>query len=484
MFTKKQYIILSILLLIGLSVSAKLFHIDYMVNYSGEPYKSFCNVNETFNCDAVSASEYSHLFGVPIAFIGLLSNLFLIIFVPISKRLSKLKDHIKEIYLFIFFFYAVGSISLAGISFFLINSFCFMCMAFWGASIACFVYVLVITPKSDIIPINLIKNVFKSIFAHKAVIFGLLFLYFGVMAGTRATLKSLSCPTEVNEQCQNYDNNENLAYFGTDQAKVSVTVYTDFQCPWCKRAHHHITELEKKFHNKVKFIRKDFPLDMACNPLVQRPFHNLACQSAYYAKCAGRQGKYWEYHDEVYNNQKNLSEETLINIGKLLALDINELVNCVNSSSIQNSVLDDINEALYYGISGTPVFIVFGEVLEGVINESQLNDYLERYPFLKAAVLKRIYDKASIKNIQLIDIREPAEFNKKHLQDAVNIPFSKIKSELDKLDRKKPVMIYGFEQLQTHDSFNILKSKGFAEIHILSGGIKKWQEDYGNLYLE
>ena len=80
MFSKKQTIIIFVFLLLGLLVAAKLYHIDYMVNYSGEPYKSFCNVNERFNCDAVASSPYSSFLEVPIAFIGTVAHFFLILF--------------------------------------------------------------------------------------------------------------------------------------------------------------------------------------------------------------------------------------------------------------------------------------------------------------------------------------------------------------------------------------------------------------------
>lgn len=480
MFTKKQTIIVFILLLLGLLVAAKLYHIDLMVNYSGEPYKSFCNVNETFNCDAVAASPYSRLFGIPVAFIGVISNLFLIIFLWVGRRLKHLKEHLIKFYLLSFFIYLLGCIIFALISFLLMSSHCFVCMIFWGIILCSFCYLLTISNGVWKNPKALILNVCQGLWRHKGMVCLMAVVYIGINVNEGLRLSYAGCPKKGHNplQCEHFEVGTQTAFLGRDSAKIDVIVYTDFECPWCRRAHYALMDMIKKYEKQVRFIRKEFPLDIECNSLLRQPFHDVACKAAFYAKCAGQQGKYWEYHDELYRNQEILSEEVFLNIGKMLSLDTGKLKECAAGDPVRKIIQKEIEEASSYHINGTPTFRIFGELFVGMINEQILNDYLTFYPAIRPEVLKRIFLGGYNKYIQIIDIRESSEFNNGHIDGAMNIPLSILSSAAypsitNVLNSKIPTLVYDHDGTRVTQGFDILRNE-VMDIHTLLGGYNNW----------
>jgi protein-disulfide isomerase/uncharacterized membrane protein/rhodanese-related sulfurtransferase len=472
-----------LLLAIGLLLASKLLHIDYMVNYTNEPYKSFCNVNDTFNCDAVAASEYAHIFGVPIALIGTIANIILLIFLPIGMKLLNIKKIIRQVYLLIFTFYCAGSIALATVSLLVLKSYCFLCMGYWLTAIITFVYLKIITKDDCDNLFQAIKNVVSGAMKHKLAVGTHFVLFFAINIILTLTTFSADCLVTIDDQCHNYDPVTKTAYLGTDQSKVDIKVFTDFQCPFCSRAHKMILDLEKKYDHKVKFIRKDFPLDMECNSLITRPFHKYACKAAYFTKCAGEQGVYWEVHDEIYNMQKKLNDEVLDNIAKLHVKDWNKFQTCTKSEWVRSSIKKDVSEGLFLGISGTPAYLVFGELFVGVLKESDINDYVKTYPRIKMEVLKRIYDKRNSGNIQIIDLRPRNIYETDHFRNAVNIPINKINTTSD-LIKTKPILLYADDSKITDTAFQTLTKRGFKNMLILSNTIKEWLDVYNNMYVD
>ena len=478
MLSKKQQIVIYIFLILGVLVAAKLYHIDYMVNYSGERYESFCNINERFNCDAVASSPYSRLFGVPIAFIGMMANIFLILFLWIGNRFKTLKEHIKEILLLVLIVYVVVCIVLAIISFLFISSLCFVCMSFWAIMFLCLVYIATISEGAWKTPLLSASNALKSIWAHRWIV-GFMVIAFIIINVVQGYWRlNLRCANQQSNpfQCEHFDMQSHVAYLGRESAKIDVFVYTDFQCPWCRRAHYAIVDLMKKYEDRIRFIRKEFPLDMECNDLIKRPFHNVACKAAFYSKCAGLQGKYWQYHDEILNNQEILSEEIFINIGKMLSLDVRELQECAQSKTVREIIKKEIEEGKAFSIEGTPTFRIFGELIMGMINEQTLNDYLDSYPSIRPEVLHRMLFGNISRSVQIIDIRDEDEYQNGHIDSAVNVPLRDLKDNLMELpiNTKRPTLIYDANGSEVSNAFSIFKKMGVAEIRTLQGGYESW----------
>jgi protein-disulfide isomerase len=106
----------------------------------------------------------------------------------------------------------------------------------------------------------------------------------------------------------------------------------------------------------VKFVFKDFPLTS---------IHPNAYKAAEAAHCAGDQGKYWEYHDQLFANQQSLMPEDLKKHAAELGLDAGAFASCLDSSKYSERVRDGVAEGTRLGVNSTPMFYVNGRVLSG-----------------------------------------------------------------------------------------------------------------------
>jgi len=142
---------------------------------------------------------------------------------------------------------------------------------------------------------------------------------------------------------------------GTDSAKVTIVEWADFQCPFCVRVNPTLDQIEKEYGDKVRFVFKHLPLSM----------HAKARAAHQASEAAHRQGKFWEMHDRIFANPKDLSEETYLRYATEIGLDIEKYKSDFSSTSVRKTVDDDLEMARELGVSGTPSFFVNGRFLSG-----------------------------------------------------------------------------------------------------------------------
>ena len=90
---------------------------------------------------------------------------------------------------------------------------------------------------------------------------------------------------------------------GGDDAQVVIVKFSDFQCPACEHMSRVLAELHREYGDRVLIVYKNFPLDSACNTDMRGSMHQFACKIAILARCAGRLGKFWQYHDIAFAEQ-------------------------------------------------------------------------------------------------------------------------------------------------------------------------------------
>ena len=145
---------------------------------------------------------------------------------------------------------------------------------------------------------------------------------------------------------------------GKKDAPVTIIEFSDFQCPYCEKFYSQaLPSIEDKYikTGKVKIIYRDFPLS----------FHKNAQKSAEASECADEQGKFWEYHNKLFENQNSLAVDNLKQYAKDLGLDAAKFNECLDSGRMANEVQKDLNDGLSYGVSGTPSFFINGVALVG-----------------------------------------------------------------------------------------------------------------------
>ncbi|MCB9062205.1 MAG: DsbA family protein [Halobacteriovoraceae bacterium] len=149
----------------------------------------------------------------------------------------------------------------------------------------------------------------------------------------------------------------NAPFLGDKDAKVTIVEFSDFQCPFCQKGAEIMTEIKKKYGNKVKIVFKNFPL----------PFHNNALIAAQSALCAHEQDSknFWKMHDVMFADQAKLSESDLKESAKKLALDMTKFESCLSSKKYEKQVQMDMEEGKNIGVKSTPTFFVNGKLING-----------------------------------------------------------------------------------------------------------------------
>jgi protein-disulfide isomerase len=142
---------------------------------------------------------------------------------------------------------------------------------------------------------------------------------------------------------------------GPAGAKVTVVEFSDFQCPFCSRAVPAVKELEQAFGKEVRVVWKHLPLG----------FHPNAMPAALAAEAAREQGKFWEMHDKLFANQQALSDATYEKYATELKLDLARFTAARLAPETRKRVEADLAAATAAGVTGTPTFVVNGEVVVG-----------------------------------------------------------------------------------------------------------------------
>jgi protein-disulfide isomerase len=149
---------------------------------------------------------------------------------------------------------------------------------------------------------------------------------------------------------------------GDENAPVVIVEFSDFQCPFCERwATETLPQLTQTYidSGKVRLVYRDFPLSS---------IHPEAQNAAESAECARDQGKFWEYHDILFENRLDWSgvgDAKFKQYAADLGLDTNTFDECLDSDKYNNEVLDDLNDGGSVGVSGTPTFFINGKKLVG-----------------------------------------------------------------------------------------------------------------------
>ncbi len=140
---------------------------------------------------------------------------------------------------------------------------------------------------------------------------------------------------------------------GSEKPIMTIVEFADFNCPYCLSAYTDLKLFVDKNKNDVKLIYRDFPISSDITPSLV-------------ANCANEQGKFWQMHDKLFENQRILEEKAFLRFAKELGLDMDKFQDCYSTKKYESEVFADVNVGLKAGISGTPTFFVNGEKFQGV----------------------------------------------------------------------------------------------------------------------
>lgn len=405
---KKYIIAILILALIGFILSAILG--DVGVNaISDLSHKSICNFNEAFNCDLVARSNYSSHFGIPNFLIGLVYYFILVGLT--SYKLANKEKFLPNLVVYIFWvslFSVLGSIYLYYVSSAVIKSFCIFCMGIYLVNILIFLVAFMAEKFSIKNLTNTLLADIKTFFISPTrtglfimvAIFGILLLYYFnshpiLSKGNETGLKN----GEILNIDYSKTSAERLVTGPKTNPGITVMMFTDYECPFCSKASFEVKKMLKN-NPDIRLVFKDYPLDQSCNYNIPRPFHEYACKASICARCAAEQGKFWEYHDLLFENQGNINENSFNDFAKSLDLDMNKFQTCVNTLKPIDGIITDIDEATALGVNATPTLFFEGRKEEG---------------FKTAEALQKIVDEVRVKKQKEKEEyeKQKAEYEKK-----------------------------------------------------------------------
>jgi protein-disulfide isomerase len=143
---------------------------------------------------------------------------------------------------------------------------------------------------------------------------------------------------------------------GPANAPVTIVEFSDYECPFCKRAHPTLTQVLEKYPGKVKLVYRDFPLES---------IHPQARRAAEAARCANDQGKFWDYYDTLFTESPKLAPDDLKRYAAQIRIDVKKFDDCLSGGVHKTALQKDIDEGTRLGVSGTPAFFINGRPLSG-----------------------------------------------------------------------------------------------------------------------
>lgn len=373
-------------------------HVVYANGFASGP--SFCHINEHFNCEAVNASEWSVVFGIPVASYGLFFYTLILLgslVASTSGRVLSLASW-SSIVLMLSGLASLLSVVLFAVSEILIGSLCLMCIGLYLVNFLTFGYMW---------RTGWVGRVGEGIRTGVVEAWRLIGTTLGIIRALPPTgawaLRATACvailaavvsvalpeflyqvyaaqemaPKDPLEEWRDakpaqIDLNLKGGAFGDyslgePNAPIQIIEFADYECPACKMMHGLMKRLLEQYNGKYLFVFKNYPLDQSCNPEMERPLHKFACSAAFFSRCAGEQGKFWEANTLLFlrdADQGELSEESLITDGsKELGVNGDAMRECMSSGRYREVISRDIKAGAAAELFGTPSVWVNGKLV-------------------------------------------------------------------------------------------------------------------------
>lgn len=162
---------------------------------------------------------------------------------------------------------------------------------------------------------------------------------------------------------------------GPETAPVTIVEFSDFECPFCARVVPTLEQVKKQYGDKVRIVFRQFPLAM----------HPHAPKAAEASLCAAEQGKFWEMHDAMFNDQRALTVDDLKAKAASLELDAEKFNQCLDSGEMAEQVRADMQAGQKAGVSGTPAMFVNGRLVSGAVPFENIAEVIDSELELEAA---------------------------------------------------------------------------------------------------
>lgn len=314
-----------------------------------------CGISETFNCAGAAASSWSTLFGIPIALLGLAFYVG-IVALWLRDRGDAQTEGISGRWLVppLFAGAFAYSVLLFVVSVVQIKSLCPMCMAMYAANLGGLVGGVLWTGAPVGRALSRGPAELRSLLVPDSALFVahvVVVTVAGVIVLRQIDQAPRMEPTSVAVvEDDSALHAERGPAKGPEDAPVVIVEFSDFQCPFCSRLATTLDRVGEEFPDEVRIEFRHFPL----------PFHEHAEPAARAAHCAGEQGRFWEYHDVLFERQRQIGADVFGTWADELDLDVPTFESCMDSDAARDAVQADVEAGDALGVTGTPAFYVNG----------------------------------------------------------------------------------------------------------------------------
>ena len=156
---------------------------------------------------------------------------------------------------------------------------------------------------------------------------------------------------------------------GLEDARVTLVEYGDYECPYCGAAYPIVKDIQERMGGRLRFTFRNFPISTS---------HPHAEHAAEAAEAAAAQGKFWEMHDYLYENQRHLGDDDLHSYARAFDLDLDLFDKELTEHVHADRVHDDFMSGVRSGVNGTPTFYINGVRHDDSYETEVLLDALER----------------------------------------------------------------------------------------------------------
>lgn len=353
----------------GLADSVYLSISHYRV-YTDIAYSSFCAISKAINCDTVSQSNYSVFLGVPVAVWGIVGYAFFWLFLPFAWKTEAKQKRIWPTLFFLSSIFSLTSVILAFISAYYIHSYCIMCILSFGISFFLLYYTWLIRKRFGKLNIihglrldidylwKLRKKVLPVFLSFSGLVFILIIAF--------PAYWNFS-PPHFSKEMHHGMTKDGHPWIGARNPQLEIMEFTDYQCFQCKKLHFVLRRLMEEHPGKIRLIHRHFPMDHKFNPLVKEPFHVGSGEMALLAIYAADRDKFWQMNDILFKIAGNKQGINVKELANKVGINSEELAQAVNDKTTRLRLKHDIWQGLNFNISGTPAYIINGEVYLGQI---------------------------------------------------------------------------------------------------------------------
>jgi protein-disulfide isomerase/uncharacterized membrane protein len=372
------------LIILGLILSAYLlYRYQMLVGSKSKNTVDFCSAVFGHGCDSALKSKVSSQLGLPLAawsfiyyaIIGLLLTLSWYVGQPFKKGIILTT-------LFVSFLAGISSLLLLGVMIVKPHLFCPVCT---GLHIINLLLFFALKSISELSFAKMFKNIrfgVLSLFVKKqddgdlkwkVLIYAFVFLFFislyegfRLFVITNATNKSIAFNPQQFLSDFNKQPHFSIPVIGDDHiwgdinTPAEIVVFSDFQCPACRYFFNVLNEVKNKYAGKYHVVFKHFPLNTACNPSVKNNIHPKACEAALASEAAGEQGRFWEYHDALFNANLHDPNNSSSSLAVKMRLDANQFARALTSKDASDRIKRNVAEAIRLNVNSTPAIFFNG----------------------------------------------------------------------------------------------------------------------------